>query len=503
VEPLDADALSRRKPVAPEDAPEPTPATILAARDAPATAELTLDEARRSALAHNLDLRVQLLGPRIRAEGVSAERAKFEAAFFTGLDGSGFDSAVSPDLDLDTATLEPGIRVPLRTGGTAAVSLPFTLTETTIDDDAQAALKFSLSQPLLRGGGVGVATASIQVARFAERQEEARTKLTSIRVLAAAERAYWDLYAATKEVEIRHDQYDWAVEQVEQARRLAAAGAVPEIEVLRASAGVSRRLDAIIVAETVRRRAETSLKRILNRPDLPLESATVFLLATEPRPRLLALDPLALATQAVANRMEMLELEVQLSLDAIEIDLARNGKLPIFSFDFSYTFKGSDASALDSLGEIASGDLADWTVGAFLEVPLGNRAAKARFREAVLRRAQTLATKEQREIQIREEVKNALDQLQQDWELILSARKGTILQARNYEAEKRQFQAGVRTSTDVLEAAAFLADARSREARSLADYQISLVELAFATGTTLGQAQVDWPALNPPGGGKP
>jgi outer membrane protein len=65
-----------------------------------------------------------------------------------------------------------------------------------------------------------------------------------------------------------------------------------------------------------------------------------------------------------------------------------------------------------------------------------------------------------------------------------------VLAARTLEGEQRQFEVGLRTSTDVLGASTRLADARSREVRALADWQIGLVDLAFATGTTLGGAKV-------------
>ena len=42
---------------------------------------------------------------------------------------------------------------------------------------------------------------------------------------------------------------------------------------------------------------------------------------------------------------------------------------------------------------------------------------------------------------------------------------------------------GARTATDVLDAQSRLAEAQSAEIRALAEYQISLVDLAFATGT--------------------
>jgi len=85
-----------------------------------------------------------------------------------------------------------------------------------------------------------------------------------------------------------------------------------------------------------------------------------------------------------------------------------------------------------------------------------------------------------------------MDNLQNSWRRILAARLETALAGRTYEGEKRQFDLGIRTSTDVLDAASRLGDAQSKEVTALAGWQISLVDLAFATGTQLGQAQINW-----------
>ena len=121
------------------------------------------------------------------------------------------------------------------------------------------------------------------------------------------------------------------------------------------------------------------------------------------------------------------------------------------------------------------------------------------WHQSVLRRLQRLATKEQRELSIRQEVYDALDQLQQNWQRILAARQEVILAGRTYDAERRQFDVGIRTSTDVLDAATNLADAQSREIRALADYQISQVDIAFATGTLLGHDRVRWEPIDAAG----
>jgi outer membrane protein TolC len=44
--------------------------------------------------------------------------------------------------------------------------------------------------------------------------------------------------------------------------------------------------------------------------------------------------------------------------------------------------------------------------------------------------------------------------------------------------------------TEVLETLTRLGDAQLREVRAVTDYQISLIDLAFATGTLLGHSHI-------------
>ena len=125
-----------------------------------------------------------------------------------------------------------------------------------------------------------------------------------------------------------------------------------------------------------------------------------------------------------------------------------------------------------------------------MEVPLGNKAAKSRLRQAVLQRSLTLVNREQRGIGIRKEVYDANDRLEEAWRRILAAREETLFSSQTYKGEEQQFLAGVRTSSDVLRAADFLAEAQIREISGLTEYEIAKVALAFATGTVLGKGRV-------------
>jgi outer membrane protein TolC len=95
------------------------------------------------------------------------------------------------------------------------------------------------------------------------------------------------------------------------------------------------------------------------------------------------------------------------------------------------------------------------------------------------------------------EVLGAVEQLEANWQSILASRQNAILAGRLYEAEKRQFTAGLRTSTDVLNQQAKFANAQSAEIRALTEYQIAQVDLEYATGTLLGAAKVRWEPIVP------
>ncbi|HNQ22621.1 MAG TPA: TolC family protein [Phycisphaerae bacterium] len=475
----------------------------------PEALEITLAEVRAAALANNLDLKVELVNPSLAEETVNEERARFEAVLFGSVGHSVTDRPATvvggQAAQSQSASYDVGVRIPLRTGGTFTVDLPVTRfddrtpgTEAAggqsgvIDPSYDAGLQFSISQPLLRNAGVRANTHAIRVARYERDIADARTKLAAIRILANADRAYWLLYAVRRELEVRQQQYELAVRQLQDAEKRVAAGDAPEIEIMRAQSGVAARLEAIIIADTEVRRAQRILKRIMNRADLSLSSRTALLPTTDPNPLGLDLDPEALAEYGLTSRMEMLELELQLAIDASTVDLERNATLPLFVVDYEYRVNGFAGSWNGALRDVGGQAYADHALTLRAEIPLGNEAARSRLRQALLQRLQRLATREQRRLVIRQEVYDAVDALEQDWQRILAARQEVRLAGRTYEAEKRQFEVGLRTSTDVLEAAARLADAQSREIQALTAYEISQIDIAYATGTLIGRDRVIW-----------
>ena len=495
IAPMDLAARSIVPPQKPDEAMEELLANRLPIEPTETKRSVNIAEVRQAVLEGNLELRTELVSPEIARANLGAEEAKFEATIFAGYTRN--DQGVVTNLEQGEPTSSneflAGLRLPLASGGTLTVDTLATQSDLASSflnaEPWESNVRFSISQPLLRGAGV-VNTASIRIAKWNRDLADARLKLAAIRILADADKAYWRLYEAWRELDVRKSQYQLAATQLERAQRRLAAGDAPEIDVIRARSGIGRTLESIIRADATLRQRQRALKRIMNLADLPIDSATALEPGTEPDPIRIELDGHALAAEAVKNRMEMLELEIQLSIDATTVDIRRNEALPVFAFEYRYSIQGDDTtfdSAYNSLGDSDS-----HRIGINGEVPIGNEQRENRLSAAILQRVQRLATKEARTQSIQAEVYDALDRLKQSWQSILAARLETMLAARTLQGEERQFDVGLRTSTDVLDALSRLADAQSREVQSLAAYQIALVDIAFATGTLLGQSKVEF-----------
>jgi outer membrane protein len=482
--------LSETDPVSVEQATEQTTDQIADPNAAVPEIKLTLEQVRAATLANNLDLKTELISPALAQTSVDEERARFEAAFF-GSAGVSRSESIGSDTITNSAAYQVGIDQPLTTGGTITLAVPFS--DSDPDDSAgvaDAAVSVSYIQSLLRGAGTSINTQSIRIALLQSQRTDATTKLTAINLLASADATYWYLYAARKELEVRREQYKLAQDQLTHAEKKVASGSAAKIEIVRAEAGLASRLEGVINAENSLESAERELRRIMNRPDLPLNATTRIIPQTEPHPLGLKLNEERLIEFALANRMDMIRLERQLAIDELAIEAARNATLPDLTLSSDYSASNQGTGLNNSFNRFTSGRADDLSVGLSASIPLGNKAARARLRRARLIRIQDRTRRDQRKQFIEQDVQEAISNLESNWRSILAAEQGVKAAYRDYRVEQSQFQLGVRNSTDVLYSATRLADAQLGRIRAYAQYEIAQIDLARATGTLLGHGRI-------------
>jgi outer membrane protein TolC len=495
---LEPESESAVPPVQLETAVDEASKRDYSAQVYPERATVTLADVRQWSLENNLDVRVQQFNPTLGVTALDAEIAKFEAVLKANYTYN--DNSLAENLEAgnpaanNSGTL--GIDFPLATGGVLNVGSLFNQADSPLlDEPWEAGFQLDLSMPIMRGFGLRANTASIVIAKMESQQVDARTLLETIRILANAEKSYWQLYAARRIMEVRERQHALAEEQLARARRRVDQGEVAPIELLRAQSGIGRTIEQLIVADNQLRLRARALKRFMNAPQFPVDGPTMLDPATPSDPLGLDLDPAKLTRMAIANRMELLDLELQLAIDAERVALARNEALPLFTMDYQYQVLGDDSGLASAYGNLGDADPFIASVNA--SIPLGNEARRARLSQAITRRLQRLATKESRVQTITQEVHDAVDNVRGAWRRVVAARLESRFAERTLLAEQRQFDVGLRTSVEVLDANARVADAQSREVEAAAQYETSLVDLAFATGTVLGEAQVTMPGPMP------
>lgn len=485
---------------------------------------LTLADARAKALKNNLNLQIALIDPKIAQTQVSEERAKFDDLIFVNAkyaqkdtplydgdmtkftplnQGSPLKNQVAKLTQLpqrsEIMTMEAGISVPLRTGGKVTLSSPLEHKRTRrgiTTDQYRSALRFTISQALLRGAGVDNNVAGIRIAQYQQKSADLAVRLQTIRVLAAVDKAYWGLYAAWGILDVRRVQYENAVNNLNMVKRRVEEGLTAAVELNRAEIGVAERMEKLIVAQTKLKLAQRKIKFFLNDETLSLGAEQWLAPQSEPMLLSFEFDREHLAEQALQGRLDLLELELKLAADNTKINYLRNQTLPLFMLEYSYGALGRDDSFGGAYDDVFANQYNDWSVGLKFEMPLTNALRKSQLERAVQQRMQRLTTKRLREMTVRREIFDALDQVEQNWQRILAARQNVILAGLNYQAELKQFREGLRTMTEVLEMLSKLGEAQVREVNAVADYQVVLIDLAYATGTLLGYSKVDFQLMD-------
>ena len=509
-----------KKALQPYDHPEDS--NLLDLESADKAYQFTLTDLRVKALKNNLNIQVAKVNPDIASSELKIEEAKFDQIFYVyaqyresdspklSSDYVGFKST-NPTLDKQTVKLdqlaqeskgfdvETGIKVPLRTGGTVTLSTPLINKKTSRrggqfdSKQYQSALRFSISQPLLRNAGRDVAEASIRIAGYKQQAATLNTRLQIIRIIAMVDKAYWKLYESWGQLDVRRQQYEYAQQNLQMVKIRVAEGLTARVEISRSEIGVADRLEALIIAETSLKLANRQLQFLMNDIADVTSLDAIYLPSTPPNLVKYDINRQKLLKDAQEGRIELLTQELKLAADLTKIDYLENQTLPLFSIDYQYgTLSNTFNNLGDSYQHVLDGDFNDWSVGFKFELPISNEANKAKLARAVQQRGQRLTTKTLQTLTVKREIYDAVDQVEQNWQRILAARQQVLIAGINYEAELKQFNEGLRTMTEVLETLTRLGEAQIKEIKAIGDYQVALVDTAYATGTLLGYSKLNF-----------
>jgi outer membrane protein TolC len=363
--------------------------------------------------------------------------------------------------------------------------------------------RFSLQQPLLAGFGFGPNLRYLRIAKNNKKISDIAFKDQIIATVTQIENIYWDLVSAYEQTRVNEQSSAFAQQTFDNAKKQFQLDSVPEMDVMRAEAEVSKRDQELTVARTSLQFQETLMKNAITRS---LEDPMLEAMRVIPTDR--TQDALAeavssiqdLTASALQSRPELAESDIDLANRRISRQAARNALLPSLSLvgfwgssglagplnpacvSCTTSVPGSFGGALQNAFNDSS---PDYYVGLNLNLPIRNRVAKADQYRSELEYRQAELRREQLKKQVRIEVRNAQYALEQTAARVQAARKARDLAKRTFEITQKEQDLGAGSSYQTLAAQRDLALAELDLVSAMTAFEKAKVELDRATGTTL------------------
>jgi outer membrane protein len=314
---------------------------------------LTLTDAVKFALDHNLDIAVERLNPQTFDFSLAALDANYRPTWNTGYSNGNRVTLPTSQLTTSQPTLETGtinwnsnIGQNLKWGG-GSVAVGFNNQRTdssnefaTRNPSYTSSVNFALVQPLLRGFRTDNTRALLQITRINQEVSEVQLKGTITNILANVRNAYWDFLFTTQGVDVARQSLALAEKLVEDNKTRVEIGTMAPIDVVQADAEAASRRQALTQAEGAMRTAELALKRlIVSGTEDPLWRAS---LVPTDRPDLISesIDVAGALRKALETRTDLQQARRQLDTNDIALHQFTDQMLPALDLVTTYGLSG-------------------------------------------------------------------------------------------------------------------------------------------------------------------
>lgn len=354
-------------------------------------------------------------------------------------------------------------------------------------------LEVNFTQPLLRGAGTIYNESRIVLATIDRNTSEDELSRRLQDHLVDVYTTYWTLYRA-RAVRLQKQRLLQRAMEIEQ--HLKARQGVDAIrrQVLRAAAAVASRRSEIVRADMAIRNAESRLRLLVNSPDLKRQAQVELLPAELPLSEHLNISLKASIESALQNRPDIARAIRQMKATSVRLGIARNELLPKLDLVMGAYVAGlsGNRKVAEAYQNQFSEGRPGFSVGFMMEIPLGNRAARARNERRQWEVARAFREFEATVETGMTDVELAVRELETSYQEMLSRFQAMIAAETeaNYLMERwRLLPGGDQTISflleDLLEAQERVADEEAAFVGAQSNYVLSIVDLKRATGVLL------------------
>jgi outer membrane protein TolC len=495
----------------------PLPSSERVGVDMNSPLSLSLSEAIERALRSNNDIEVSRNDLSIAGFSLRAAEGVYDPVFNSELYyesrttptastiGGAVNGAVTQRQLFGNAGLSGLIR---RGGGSYDLAMTTSRTDTTnrnatLNPQYPSSLIGTFVQPLLRNREIDQNRRTIEVQQRNVGISDAQLRLRAIIVVSTVEQAYWDLTFALRNLQVQLDTLAQAREQLASNQRMVAQGILAPIDVVAAQAQITTFEQQVYVAQEAITRAENTLKTLILGERTAPEWSRPITPVTPVERDVPQIGVEVATTEAIRNRPEITELELQAEINRIDQRFFENQTKPQIDFVASYTSAGlggtrnpltsGGANVPDvlvgglftSLGNLFLQRFPTYRFGVQISLPLRNRTAKANLGRALAQEDRIENLRQQQEQLIEADVRNSLQATRSSEARLASATEARMAAEELYASEQRQFRGGTTTFYLVLQRQAELSAARGRELQARTDLNRAISVFNRAIGATL------------------
>ncbi|MBK5294750.1 MAG: TolC family protein [Acidobacteriia bacterium] len=478
-------------------------------------------------LANNTDMQVQKLSVEVQRNAITRAFAPFDpvvtANFNATRSETPTDTALAGAVTLSQLSQPYGIRYlqTLESGTQYSAGFDGVRTTTnnsfaTFNPNITGNFRLSFSQPLLRNRGLYINRLPIMVARSRYRQSQYNMQDQIMRLLNQAELAYWSVIEAREALKVQEQGLALQDALLKRSQRELELGAISALEIYRPQQSYATAEIQVTQARYRLQQAEDVLRRQISADldpafrNMPLVLTESTLPPQDDRP----LDKEAHVETAYRMRPDLKSSLQALDIDDLNFQSAKNRIQPDLALTGTYNSAGRGGNSVtrtnvfvgdgrtsaitriipggfgDTLGQVFGFDFPAYGFGLTLRLPLRDRAGTADLADATINKRLNSLRARSLEQQIRQEVLNAVTQVENSRASVRLAQVALDFSQKNVDAETKRYDLGVTTIFFLLDAQTALTNSQANLVTQSVQYRRNLLTLLRVTGQLLEERGV-------------
>jgi outer membrane protein len=407
-----------------------------------------------------------------------------------------------------------------------------------------SSLGTTYTQPLFRNFGFDSRRQLLKVSKKRLEQTEVDFRTEVNTTITQVQRAYWDLVFALRDQQNRVANLNLARENLRQIEAKIEAGSAAPVERAEVATELANREADLIVATQQVSINENALKQLLLRDALAVEWSQSVVPTDVPTVDIVPVSLDGALRDAMNNRYELQRLRIDREINEVNIRFYKNQLKPQIDLNTTFSLQGFsrggantndiivplisgdpnvNASAFllqtirnlnpnttiivpnvtipgtpsflaggfnRSLANIFRTDAPNYSIGATISFPFGNRTAKANLAGARIQEEQLAAQTRALENTVLVEVRNAVQAVESARQRVIATRTARENAEIQLEGERKLYEAGRSTTFFLFQRENALTNARNAEIRAETDYKKAVADLQRVTSTTFRENNI-------------